>query len=98
MNEINEPLNHMRRLVTANTKTISILGARAMVLGKFFDAVLPQLKNSQHEDIARSFREGIEDTMSRMDDVPLPAEYHSALLQLTNSILAALDQKSAACR
>lgn len=98
MNDTDEALDNMRRLVTANTKTISILGARAMALGKFFDAVLPQLKNSQREDIARSFRAGIEDTMSRMDDVPLPAEYHSSLLQLTNSILAALDQKPASCR
>jgi hypothetical protein len=33
--------------------------------------------------------------MSPMDDVVLPAEYHSALLQLTNAILAALGQGSA---
>jgi hypothetical protein len=25
--------------------------------------------------------------MTLMDDVPLPAEYHSAMLELTNSIL-----------
>jgi hypothetical protein len=28
--------------------------------------------------------------MSLMDDVPLPAEYHSAMLELTNAILATL--------
>jgi hypothetical protein len=35
--------------------------------------------------ISRSFREGIEDAMALMDDVALPAEYHSALLEFTNT-------------
>ncbi|SFU25908.1 hypothetical protein [Paraburkholderia aspalathi] len=91
-----ETLNHMSRLVTANTKTIGMLGARAMVLGKFFDAALPQLTTLQRGEVIRSFRHGIEDAMSLMDDVALSAEYHSALLQITNSILAALGQESAA--
>lgn len=64
-----------------------------MVLGKFHDAVLPHLTPLQRVDVIRSFRLGIEDAMSRMDDVALPAEYHSALLELTNSILAALSRE-----
>lgn len=42
----------------------------------------------------RSFRQGIEDVLSLMDDVVLPAEYHSALLELTNAIFATLGQTS----
>ena len=94
MEDADEALNHMSRLVTANTKTMSVLGARAMVLGNFFDAALPQLTALQRGEVARSFRHGIEDFMSLMDDVALPAEYHSALLQLTNTILAALGHES----
>ena len=33
--------------------------------------------------------------MSRMDDVALPAEYHSTLLDLTNGILAGLGEEFA---
>jgi hypothetical protein len=69
------------------------LGARAMVLGKFLEAVLPHLTTLQRIEITGAFRQGIEEAMSLMDDVALPAEYHSALLDLTNAILAALGQR-----
>jgi hypothetical protein len=71
------------------------LGARAMVLGKILEAVLPHLTTLQRVEVTRSFRQGIEEAMSLMDDVALPAEYHSALLELTKVILAALGQESA---
>ncbi|HTR05773.1 MAG TPA: hypothetical protein VMJ11_03760 [Paraburkholderia sp.] len=96
MDDSNEELSRMRKLVTAYTKPMGALGARAMVLGKFFDVALPHLTTSQRCEISRSFRHGIEDAMSLMDDVALPAEYHSALLELTNAILAALVRGSAA--
>lgn len=96
MDNANEVLGKMAGLVTANTRTVSMLGARAMVLGKFLDAALPQLTTLQRAEVTRSFRQGIEDVMLYMDDVPLPAEYHSALLELTNAILAALGEESAA--
>jgi hypothetical protein len=66
-----------------------------MVLGKFLEAALPHLTTLQRVEITRSFRHGIEDAMAQMDDVALPAEYHSALLELTNAILAELSQESA---
>jgi hypothetical protein len=94
LNNAFNALGKMKEVVTANTRTVSFLGARAMVFGKFFDAVLPHLTTLQRAQIARSFRQGIEDTLSAMDDVPLPAEYHSALLELTNAILGALGQES----
>ena len=71
---------------------MAVLGARTMVLGKFHDAVLPHLTPLQRVDVIRSFRLGIEDAMSRMDDVALPAEYHSTRLELTHAILATLSQ------
>jgi hypothetical protein len=95
LDNANEVLGKMAGLVTANTKTMGMLGARAMVLGKFLDAALPQLTTLQRVEVTRSFRRGIEDAMSCMDDVALPAEYHSALLELTNTILAALDRTTA---
>ncbi|NMM03267.1 hypothetical protein HHL24_35885 [Paraburkholderia sp. RP-4-7] len=95
MDNANQVLGKMAGLVTANTKTMSMLGARAMVLGKFLDAAPPQFTALQRAEVTRSFRLGIEDALSCMDDVPLPAEYHSALLGLTNTILAALGQGSA---
>ncbi|RDJ98789.1 hypothetical protein [Paraburkholderia lacunae] len=95
MDNANEVLGKMAGLVTANTKTMSMLGARAMVLGAFFDAALPHLSTSQRAEVARSFRQGVEDAMAQMDDVALPAEYHSVLLGLTNTILAALGRETA---
>lgn len=85
-------LGKLAQLVTANTKTVSALGARAMVVGKFLDAAVPHLTSLQRPEVTSSFRQGIEDALSCMDDVALPAEYHSALLELTNAILAALSQ------
>jgi hypothetical protein len=80
LNDNDDVLTQMRRLVTANTKTMSSLGTRAMVLGKSFDAVIPQLTSEQRARTAESFRHCIEGVMALMDDMPLPAEYHSALL------------------
>jgi hypothetical protein len=90
----NEALGKMAGLVTSNMKTMSMLGARAMVLGKFLDAALPQFTALQRVEVTRSFRQGIEDVMSRMDDVALPDEYHSELLELTNTILAELGREA----
>lgn len=90
MNHANDVLDQMRKLVATNTTIVSLLGARAMVLGKFFDAALPQLTATQRAETTALFRQGIEEAMSLMDDVALPAEYHWALLELTNSILALL--------
>ncbi len=95
MNDATDSLSKLKDVVTANTRTVSFLGARAMVLGKFFDAALPHLTPMQRLGVTRSFRQGIEDALSLMDDVPVPGEYHSALLELTNAILGALGQEPA---
>jgi hypothetical protein len=62
-------------------------------LGKFHEAVLPYFTTPQRAAITTSFRQGVEDAMGLMDDVALPAEYHSALLELTNTILAPLGRE-----
>ncbi|MFM0203201.1 hypothetical protein PQR53_25400 [Paraburkholderia fungorum] len=98
LNNTDDVLGKMAGIVTTNTKTVSMLGARSMVLGAFFDATLPHLTASQRAAVTRSFRQGIEHALSHMDDMPLPAEYHSTLLELTNAILAALSQESGSRR
>ena len=99
MDDANDALiEHMSNIVLVNTRTISTFGARAMVLGKFLDAVLPRLTTVQRAEAAKSFRHGIEETMSLMDDVSLPVEYHSELLELTNAILTKLGHGSSKCR
>ncbi|CAN0627915.1 conserved protein of unknown function [Burkholderia multivorans] len=90
MNDAHGDLGGMRGLITTNTRIMGELGARALVLGKFLEAALPCLTAAQRDEVRRSFRQGVEDVMSLMDDVQLPAEYHSTLLAVTNSILAQL--------
>lgn len=85
LDDLKEALEGIDRLTSANTKKVSVLGARAAVLSKFLEAALPHLRTSQRAGIARSFRQGIEEAMSLTDDVCLPAEYHSALLERLNS-------------
>ncbi|MGA9912976.1 hypothetical protein [Paraburkholderia sp.] len=95
MDNANDALYEMSRLVTDNMKTVSALGACRIVLGKFINAALPHLTTLQRAEATRSFRQGVEEAMSLMDDVALAAEYHSAMLELTNTVLAALGQELA---
>jgi hypothetical protein len=91
-------LDRVAELAAANSKQVAVLGARSMVWSVFGAAVLPHLTAIQRVAISDSFREGIEDGMALMDDVALPAEYHSALLVLTNAILADLSRDPPAGR
>jgi hypothetical protein len=86
----NDALGSMARAVNANSRAVSLLGARAIALSKFLEAVLPQLTATQRTAAIMPFRCGVEDAMSHMDNVVLPAEFHSALLEITNTILAGL--------
>jgi hypothetical protein len=92
--DTDEVLGGVIAFMAANTKRMGVLGARAMVLGTFLQAALPHLTTLHRVEITSSFRLGIEDVLAAMDDVALPAEYHSALLELTNAIVAALGQRS----
>jgi hypothetical protein len=70
-------LGEMTRLVTSNATAINRLGTQAMVVGKFLDSALSRRTGSLRVEVTRSFRLGIENALSMIDDLPLPAEYHS---------------------
>ncbi|WP_236721045.1 hypothetical protein [Paraburkholderia phytofirmans] len=95
MDKTTELLDSMSALIAKHTKAAAVLSARAMVLGKFLDATFLHLTQAQSAEIRKSFRAGVEDSMAMMDDVPLSADYHASLLELTNSILEALAQRGA---
>lgn len=71
LSNTDEALAKMTALARAYTKTVGMLGARTMALGKFFDAVLPHLTAPQRIRARVSFRHGTEDAMAQTDDVPL---------------------------
>ncbi|MFL9868512.1 hypothetical protein PQR37_37265 [Paraburkholderia nemoris] len=98
MNSPDAILKSLKTLVTSNGNAVSRFGAQVVVMSKFIDATFPQLTAAQCAEITKLFRHGIEDTMSLMDDMPLPAEYHSTLLEQTNNLLNALHRKSRAHR
>lgn len=87
-------LQSLTDLLMSNGKAVSRFGAQVVVMRKFIDATFPLLTATQREEIAKAFRHGIEDTMSLMDDLPLPAEYHSTLLEQTNTLLNMLQTTS----
>ncbi len=69
MTDAHGELGGMRGLITTNTRIMGELGARALVLGKFLEAALPCLTAVQRDEVRRSFRQGVEDVMSLMDEV-----------------------------
>lgn len=75
-------------------EALARIGARMVVLCKFVDAVLPQLRQTQCRQIARTFREGIEDVLSRTDDIAVPRAYHTTLLEQINVLLTAIERKA----
>jgi len=93
MSNLDDALDLAKRLVNENTHAISVIGARAIVLTKFLDAVLPYLTTSQSVMISNAFRQGLDEVLSLMDDVTVPPEHLAALLEMTNSILRALKGK-----
>jgi hypothetical protein len=60
LNNTDDVLAQVVELMAANTKKMGALGARAMVLGKFLEAVLPHLTTLQRIEITGAFRQGIE--------------------------------------
>ncbi len=84
--------------VQENNEAVVRFGARLAVLCKFVDAVLPQLAAVQCQEIDLSFRRGIEELLSRTEDIVTPVEYHTTLMEQTNVMLAALAQRGSAQR
>ncbi|RDJ97579.1 hypothetical protein [Paraburkholderia lacunae] len=94
MNNTDALLHSMTELVTSNGKAVARFGAQVVVMSKFIDATFPRLTATQCEEIAKAFRDGIDDAMSLMDNITLPAEYRSTLLEQTNTLLNGLQGRS----
>lgn len=59
MTRADDALDLAKRLVNENTHTISVIGARAIALTRFLDAVLPYLTTSRSVMTSNSFRQGM---------------------------------------
>lgn len=77
-----------------SSDAVARFGARLAVLCKFVDAVLPQLAADQCKQIDSSFRQGIDELLSRTEDIVTPVAYHTTLMEQANVMLAALAQRS----
>lgn len=74
----------------SNVDGVARLGARVVVMSKLLDAALPHLTPLQRVAVEQAFRDGIEEAMAYVDDIAMPEQYHSTLLELTNQFLVAL--------
>jgi hypothetical protein len=84
-------LHSMTALVSAHGKAISRFGASVVVMTKFVEAVLPQLSTAQIERTIQAFRAQVGEAMAVADDVLLPGEYRTTLIEQANVLLARLD-------
>jgi hypothetical protein len=71
----------------SNVDGVARIGARVVVMSKLLDAALPRLTPLQRVDVEQAFRDGIEEAMAYVDDMAMPQQYHSTLLELTNQYL-----------
>ncbi|CAG9266903.1 hypothetical protein [Paraburkholderia unamae] len=83
-------LHSMTALVSAHGKAISRFGASVVVMTKFVEAVLPQLSTPQIERTIQAFRAQLGEAMAVADDVRLPGEYRTTLIEQANVLLARL--------
>ncbi len=83
----NPLLDALTTLSKSNGMAVVQHGARIAVIGELLVSVLMHLPRSMQADIAKSFRDRIEDLMSLSDDRYLPEQYHSALLTEVNRYL-----------
>lgn len=83
-------LHSMTALVSAHGKAISRFGASVVVMTKFVEAVLPQLSSAQIESTILAFRALLGEAMTVADDVLLPGDYRTTLIEQANMLLARL--------
>jgi hypothetical protein len=91
LNNTDALLKSLNTFLTSNGDTLARFGARVAVMSVLLDVTLPKLTLAQCVEITKLFRDGIEDTLSLMDDIPVPGEYRSTLLEQTNLFLAILN-------
>lgn len=83
-------LHSMTALVSAHGKAISRFGASVVVMTKFVEAVLPQLSAAQIESTILAFRALLGEAITVADDVLLPGDYRTTLIEQANMLLARL--------
>ncbi|SDE27556.1 hypothetical protein [Paraburkholderia lycopersici] len=88
-------LHSMTALVSAHGKAISRFGANVVVMTKFVEAVLPQLSAAQIERTIQAFRAQLGEAMAVADDVMLPGDYRTTLIEQANVLLARLGADAA---
>lgn len=90
-NEENELLARMQDFAVSSSRAASRFGAELVVHYSFIDAVVPTLTAQQRRQVAQAFRWQIEQVMAQTDDMPMPPEYHAALLSRVNDLLRSLE-------
>lgn len=93
--DVDNLLTTLAKLTVSNGKAVARFGACLVVQSTFIEATLSVLSDQQRITAARMFRIGIEDAMSCTDDISMPGEYHDVMLEHTNSLLSALERRTA---
>jgi hypothetical protein len=94
LNVDEEFLGAVASAVSSSLTSVIGLGARKIVLSKLIDATLPLLTPEQCSQILPKFQASVEDIMAMMDDLRLPADFHSVILEETNACIERLKQIS----
>ncbi|KAE8758445.1 hypothetical protein FSO04_18850 [Paraburkholderia madseniana] len=85
-----EQVEFLEQQTASNVDGVARIGARVVVMSQLLDAALPRLTPLQRVDVEQAFRDGIEEAMAYVDDIAMPEQYHSTLLELTNQYLVVL--------
>ncbi len=85
-------IDSLKKLSESNSRGVSNFGGKVVALTRFADTVIPLLSEAQRREVLALFRLQIEEAMSMTDDMPMPPEYHAALLKQTNWLLESLER------
>lgn len=92
MGKFEKTLDAVATLVSDTTTNISQAAATALVMQEFVDLTLPKLTQAQCAEIHVQLRQVLEDRMSLMDHMTLPANYHSVFLDKASDVLRRLER------
>jgi hypothetical protein len=93
-NDLDTQLKSLLQVVNSNGQLISTYGGYLVALGRFAETVIPLLDDDQCVELRRRYRLAIEEIMHLTDDRAMPAEYELALLNQTNCMLKALNERN----
>lgn len=86
-------LEALQQSMATNAERISRMGAQFVVMSRLLEVTLPQLTPPQRVAVEKAFRDSIEDAMASVDDIVMPGQYHTTLLEFTNLFLATLNAR-----